>query len=652
MTTSFETDKNYVKSVSYNVTDYALSDGIVTLTLDVVDEHNFAIGQSILISGISSTFNGTYTITDLPADDQVSYKIVSSDEVLLTEAPANAFVASPAPTYIRYPSQDTFLDDIVGRVNFYVEPWDYNTVRLIWSVDAALHEKAIYDISQGRTPRVVVTRSSFGYPSTPLDGQKILDRKYADTVATIDGQFVVPYLETQPESNDNDFKRPSLSTQGLYDRNLTPGHWYYYTIFFYLQGTGLSQEWIEGGSMDALTPYNYKTADTLYELVPPYYRTKDKEFLAGDGQQGVLERLIKVIGFEADYTRTLSEGIENVYNVDYTHDDLLHALGETNLGVGPEAGLGDIRYRSLLTTINTLYNRRGTKAGLQRLTSAAVKYNSKIVEGVNQMNVFDDAEFLTNSGSWANIRNVWPVLAGEVGYDFVDWVQNVWEQPDTTIGFDWIYSEITDYNEPSLTVVDGETGSPADKRGALEISKANEADPDGDALIVACGMGEGEVYNRLHDIEVVYFEPQFHGIRCNSGDIYTFSFYSRRIDGTAGDVVAGVLWFNLPANHQFVVEDDLIAADRSVHIGYDSSSATMTRYSVQSEAPISKRGEQNVYAVPYIAFSNSSTRRISACMFNSELNSAASFAVQPDISLTLGDTSEFIGDLSLFMGDA
>jgi len=475
MTNILGTDSGYVKSVNYKVTYYAFSAPTVTLTLDVDTDSNFEIGQSILISGINSTFNGTYIISGLPASNQVTYDIVSDTDVVTTEAPASAYVASPAPTYLKYSSQDTFLDNIVSRVNFYVEPWDYNTIRLIWSVDPALHEKAVYDISQGRTPKVVITRSSFGYPSTPLDGQKVLDRKYVETIATVEGQMVVPYMETQPESNDNDFKRPSLSTQGLYDRNLVPGHWYYYTIFFYLQGTGDTQQWVEGGSMDALTPINYKTAETLYELIPPYYRTKDKEFLVGEGQRGVLERLIQVIGFEADYTRTLSEGIENVYNIDHTHDDLLHALGETNLGVGPEAGLGDIRYRSLLAMINTLYNRRGTTSGLLRLSAAAVKYNCKILEGVNHMNVFDDAEFLTNSGSWGNL-----------GLLDLDWVQNTWVQPDATVGYDWITSGVTEYSVVDLTVVDGETGSPAEKRGALEVTALTD-----NAMVITCGVGEG-----------------------------------------------------------------------------------------------------------------------------------------------------------------
>jgi hypothetical protein len=637
MTNTLGTDSGYVKSVSHKVTHYAFNSPTVTLTLNTAS--NFEIGQSIFISGINSTFNGTYTISSLPASNQVTYEIVSDEVVTTTEAPASAYVASPAPTYLKYSTQDTFLDDIVSRVNFYVEPWDYNTVRLIWSVDPDLHEKAIYDVSQGRTPKVVITRSSFGYPSTPLDGQKILDRKYVETIATVEGQMVVPYMETQPESNDNDFKRPSLSTQGLYDRNLVPGHWYYYTIFFYIQGTGDSQQWVEGGSKDALTPINYKTAETLYDLIPPYYRSKDKEFLSGEGQRGVLERLIQVIGFEADYTRTLSEGIENVYNIDRTHDDLLHALGETNLGVGPEAGLGDIRYRSLLAMINPLYNTRGTTSGLLRLSAAAVKYNCKVLEGVNYMNVFDDAEFLTNSGSWGNLSQT-----------DLDWVQNTWVQPDTTVGYDWITSEITEYNSVDLLVVDGETGSPAEKRGALEITKANTEDSSSNAMVITCGVGEGEVYNRLHVIEPVSFEPQFHGIRCNSEDIYTFSFYSRRLDGSAGDIAAGILWFNLPINHLFNFNDDLISANTELHLGGDSVSATMTRYSVQAEAPFSKRGEQHVYAVPYIAFSNSSTRRISACMFNPELNSASSFAVQPDITLTLGDPAEFISDPTIFMG--
>ena len=632
----FETDIDVVRSATASITNKSLTTNVALITTS--SNHNFAAGWTVLISGVDDVFDGTFTIEEVPSATTFTYSLVSAN-VSSTAVSPTGTATVPAPAYVRYQPTDTIIDSLSTRTTFYVEPWDYNTTRIVWGVDSVVNKKVLDDVEAGLTPLVAVTRSAFGYPMTPLDGQKIFERKYTD-VFSYSGNLQVPIvMETQPASTDNEFQRPVASAQSLYDRNLSPGRWYYYTLFFYIKGNYESARWVSGGSTDALVPYNHKHFETFYDLIPPYYRNKDREFIAGTGQAGVLERLIRAIGFEADYTRTLAEGVENVYNVDYVNEALLHALGETNMGVDAEDGLGDIRYRSLLATVNKLYDERGSTRGIQKLALASTKYNNKILEGINMMNLTDDAEFVFNTGSWGSL----------VG------TENTFVNSE-----DW-GGTATAWNPIDISTVD-EANSPSIRKRALYTTYSSTGNAsDGAAasaskgLLLMCGLGTGEVINRFHLVEDVSFYPQFHGIRCTSGNVYTFSFYAKRLGTDAGstatNVTAGVMWFNLPANHTFDINDDFIAFDKQVTSTANGADTTnLVRYAVQSESPISLRGESYVYAVPYIAFDNSYKRHVAACMFSPQLNTASEFAVKQDITLTLGVPNEFLGS-SYLLGE-
>jgi hypothetical protein len=54
-----------------SVTNKALSSNVATLTTST--EHGFTTGQTVLITGVDSTFNGTYTITSTPTTTTFTY---------------------------------------------------------------------------------------------------------------------------------------------------------------------------------------------------------------------------------------------------------------------------------------------------------------------------------------------------------------------------------------------------------------------------------------------------------------------------------------------------------------------------------------------------------------------------------------------------
>lgn len=608
----FEVDRDTVRSKSLDITYKSISDNEATLTTS--EEHEFTVGIQVKVVGVDDTFDGTWLI-DSVTIDTFSYHIIA-DPVSST-AVSGGIVLGPSPAYIRYDVNDTILDNFSSKTNFHAEAWDYNTVRIFWSLEDSSYKKIIKDINNSLTPLIAVTRSMFGYPVTPIDGEKIFEEKYMDVVSSSSNRNPAPFFETQKASTDNDFQRPIAPVQSLYDRNLSPGRWHYYSLFFYLQGDYETPRWVPAGQVSALTPYNHKHSDKFYDLVPPYYRIKDEQY-SGTTASGTLKKILNAVGFEADYTRTLAESVENIYNIDEVNSLFMHLLGETNLGVTREDSLGDIRYRSLIAAINSLYAERGSTRGIRNLTVAATKYKAKVIEGINMLSLTDDAEFAFDTGSWADIAAYVSHIDGGT------------------------------VNVASITAIDA-TESPSTRKRAMKL-KSVSGDPT-NHLVIACGLGTGNIINRLHVSEPYTFYPHLNAVRCESGKIYRFSFYSKRIGSTAGDVYAGIMWFNLPVNHTFNWSTDFISKSESTFTSVGGADTTsIQRYYSQEKAPLSKKGEAYIYGVPYIRFTNSSERRIYACMFSPELNSAENFAViQPDFTLTLGaaeylNTDKLLGD--------
>lgn len=630
---SFGIDASTVRSVEADIISASLSSEIATFTTD--GPHGFSIGTPdapwyVTVTGLGDPYDGTFPLRSV-TETEFTVKIIA-DNVATATVSGRAY--SPSPSYVRYQPGDTRLDNLASLTSLYVEPWDYNTIRVVWGLDADLEEIALNDISEyGLVPRVAITRSGFGYPVTPLDGEKILDKVYTDVVGSIDRTNVLPYFETQPGDVNNSFNRPPVSVQSLYDRNLESGHWFYYSLFFYLQGSSEDGPfWRIAKSASALTPVNHGHGDILYSLIPNYYQSKDQEFSYGTGRQGTLQRLTDVIGFELDYTKTLADGLEHVYDVDTVQRNLLYSLGESNFGVAVESGLGDIRYRSLLSTVSRLYDERGSISGLQKMVTAATKYRCKILEGINMMSLTDDSEFSSGTGSWGDVYESYPT--------FID-------------AEEWGGGTITAFNpvtleSVTLNTIDEVGNSIVTRRNAMKITKSSGSGTD--SMITTCGLGVGNVENRRHYTEATSFYPRLHGIKCEPGVIYTFSSYIKRVNTAdpSGNVVVGIMWFNDLENGQFDITNDYISKTESFPEA--DSSTNMTRYYVDSEAPLSLRGQPYVFAVPYVLFENSYEYYVSACMFNSQLNSASSFALEANRYLTLGIESEKLGS-DFILGD-
>lgn len=677
-TAAFRVGSDTVGSNFFYVNNIAVTDDVLTATTTVA--HNLATGWRVTLrlttedGSLDPLYSGTYTITEV-TDDTFSFDWVADDTDFdlgpgTTDGfPEYGLAVSPSAAYLQYGARDTQIDSIAASATLYVEPWDYNTVRVIWGSSSELDDRASKDVANGLTPLLVITRSSMGYPVTPLDGEIVLRRPYFDVVSTDENAPPVSVIETQPGNKDNDWNRPVVEIQSLYDRNLPSGRWFYYSLFFFLgrydtaESGGsyavIDQQWVRAHSMDAMTPVNHRHAEKLYDLLPQYYQSLDQQFVAGTGRDGVLQRLLRVVGFETDYTKSLADTLENIYDVDRVHDDLLHSLGLFNFGVPVEEALGDGRYRSLLAAISDLYELRGSSAGLVRAVTAATKYRCKVLEGTNLLNLADDAEFAFGTGAWGNLYPRYTTFITSQSWLDGDLKPLQEAAFDSVLKYGAVPYRAARLNEHGralyLRSAPG-TGFDSDEiffddPGSFDGSSGDLIEspipgPPG-SLILTCGLGVGTVPGRHHEDVEQEFYPRSHGVKCEPGRIYTFSFYMapRQNLSNPGYTSAGIMWFNEPVNGVFNIDLDFIGKEENIPVldpvngigdpGFSSYWAEvdtedgtgMVRRAVTAKAPLASQGRNHVFAVPYIVTMGVYPRYITACMFNKSLNSAQDVVV-------------------------
>lgn len=292
---------------------------------------------------------------------------------------------------LRFPTTTDFgIEELTGTGVFYARPLDYGAVEITWGITLDLN----------KWNEVAVVRSAMGFPATVNEGQTI----FRATQAKL-------FPQGYTTNKDADGKQP-VEARKIYDPRDMPGvgtqvtlpggFWYYYTLFF-RSGT----KWHKYMVTSALLPRNYHHAEHLFNNLPPYYQWTDEQMRGGAGD-GDLRRFLKLIGFDLDLTREYVQGWLDLYHTDFTPVPLLRRLG-VNFGVPYEAGIGDIRYRGLISKIGFLYRSRGTARGLREMVVSVTKCSTEVTPSANIMLLPDDSDFFEGTGSWAGIHPTTPL---------------------------------------------------------------------------------------------------------------------------------------------------------------------------------------------------------------------------------------------------
>lgn len=222
---------------------------------------------------------------------------------------------------------------------FLVTPSGYGSAALSWTYPA------------GAWSVLRVVRSSRGNPADELDGQILFNR-------------------------DNTPATPAATDTGL-----TPGHWYYYSLFLY---DTTSSSWVRSATASVLIPTDYGYTKRLADLLPSVWKAQDLQGIGSTeiDEDSSLYRFLSVFGYGLDIARSGVESLLSLGNPAQLSESMLPAA-LAQYGFSYEPQLGTSAMRKLLRNAVRLYQLKGTVAGIEEFITTATGWPATISIGKN-----------------------------------------------------------------------------------------------------------------------------------------------------------------------------------------------------------------------------------------------------------------------------
>ena len=458
--------------------------------------------------------------------------------------------------------------------------------------------------------QAVLVRGGFGFPTTPQDGVQVW------------------YTNTKPIDIDMSYR--------TLDTPLTEGNWYYYSLFLWIGG-----QWVKSAEEDVLVPQNHHHSELLFNALPPFYQKTDDEN-AVDARNGALRLFTSVVGYDLDYTRTMADGVLNLYNVDRVPYRLLRYLGE-NLGFPYEATLGAARYRSIIEQLEDLNGLRGTAVGLQLLVTSATDYECAVSLGNNIMLTTDDSEFVGGG----------PYYPSDPEYSKTG--VGLWDNLAVTTLLNSINNFANEGPPTASTAQFAKGANPA------------VTPPSGRGYLVIQSIASTSIVLSL-GVHIVGEEPVYKGIPVEPGALYDFQIdVSRTASVPVSDVWLGIMWFNETGLQTGRIATDVRPAqpDNIDHTTWDQFNCQAFAPAIEPLLPTTPPAAADAYyAVPFVWWRTASPSALpfpanghllAGTMFSKVVSAGEAVQpISPDVLLTMGVAGKTIGEHpggEYYMGD-
>lgn len=482
---------------------------------------------------------GDYVRGEYPADRQDH---LDNEDGYWIPEPKDDFDNYPA--YIRYglestepinPNQTTLLID-----NTYHQPNGVGSLKLRWGVDDSVLQ---------RFTMFCVTRSAFGTPVTPNDGERIVAGGRSTYVPAYD-------IDT------------GMMLWSIHDNNLQQGRWYYYTFFV---KTG-PKSWVPLVSESALVPIDYGHTKVLWDSLPSMYKVFDAEVNTSDDMSD-LRRMFDVLGWQMDYQRTMAETLTQLWSADLSPSQVFTRIGTDNFGLDYSPSLGEARFRGLTAKASMLHRMRGTAEGLRQFIASATGFDVSVSGGSNLLLVNDDSEFIDGVGHWSTFPGV---LATKFRASF-DSGTTIKSSDLTLLSVDDVQPPITSVHQSVSVLGHLPTG-----HGVLKLDPAWDGDvwkrdPENvisTRLAVVCGAGTALRPTSPKTTKRIERMPNRYGVPVNEGRRYLLSFnlarsgYRTNTNGERvtvtpdvdGNLTYGIIWYDRKAVPERVPFNDGFSA--------------------------------------------------------------------------------------------
>ncbi|MER5754300.1 phage tail protein [Streptomyces sp. NPDC002088] len=230
---------------------------------------------------------------------------------------------------------------------FTATPADYSTVLLDWTAPA------------GSWDTLRLLRNRYGWAVNENDGEILLNQTHKAT------SFV--------------------------DKDVTGGHWQYYTIF--IQASG---QWSRAGTVACLMPKDNGYTDLLYSLLPEHYKVDVAagNIVSDDSNtlNPYLRPFLSIFAFGFDMVKSYYDSNRYTNDAMRTRFDNIAQLA-TQFGVQYEASTPAYLFRQRVRDAATLGRQKGTLEQIRSIISETTGYDADLRIGYNLMLSDDQADF-------------------------------------------------------------------------------------------------------------------------------------------------------------------------------------------------------------------------------------------------------------------
>lgn len=241
-----------------------------------------------------------------------------------------------------------------SSASFRATPVYYNTLKLEWSMP------------KGVWKAFLLLKNPYGYP-----------------VDTDDGTPVIESVSGSP--------------QYFFDFNLVQGREYYYAIFV----QDAENVWHRSAITRGLSVKDFNTYSTMWSYLPLAVRSATRNVIDTNPENKDLSDFIKLISFEYDYEKTQAFLLKQTYVPDLITQPALPSI-MANFGLEYEPSVSDQRLRVLLKNAISIYQAKGSVAGVIEFVKSFTGYDATVSVGKNLILTYNDSSFEESVGNWAS----------------------------------------------------------------------------------------------------------------------------------------------------------------------------------------------------------------------------------------------------------
>ena len=223
--------------------------------------------------------------------------------------------------------------------------------------------------------RFRLVRNQAGYPETAEDGVIIFDE-----FATAGGVSRSSFIDGQDNPNDIP---------------LVPGRQVYYRVFLFTD----SKIWVTAGSIAAIVPSNHGTHDTVMNVIPRVFTSKEQSPLGSIDTSSALYDFLYGMSFTVDEFYTLLD-LLRPRHTGYETPVALIPAERNNVGLSAEPGLPTKNQKRLIREALYMYGHKGTKNGLQTYAESVTGFAPDITVSKNLLLTIQDSTFYGGLGNW------------------------------------------------------------------------------------------------------------------------------------------------------------------------------------------------------------------------------------------------------------